>query len=257
MTDDKTRSKDLAGKVALVTGSSTGLGLAIAKELGARGASVALNYAHRTDRAERALVQFNQTGATGALFRADVTEAESVNQLVDRVKSRFGSIDILVPNATLDQPILPIEEYTWAHYEEMIRFFIKSPFLLTKAVLADMKAKQWGRIVNITSEVVELAVPNFSAYVSAKGAQKAWSRSMARELAPFGITVNVVSPGWIPTERHAGCPESDLKTYLEANPVPRWGTPEDVAHAVADFCSSRSSFITGQTVCVNGGRSIS
>ncbi len=249
--------KDLEGKVALVTGSSTGLGLAIAMELGARGAAVALNYAHNTDRAEKAESEFASSGANGALFKADVTVADSVNRLVAEIKQQLGPIDILIPNATLDQPQKPIEDYSWQEYEEMIRFFIKSPFLLAQAVLPDMKSRKWGRIVNLGSEVVEGGVPNFTAYVAAKGAQKAWTQGLSRELAPFGITANLVSPGWIPTERHADAPQADLDSYLETIPVARWGQPEDVAQAVADFCSPRSSFVTGQTLCVNGGRTLS
>lgn len=249
--------KELEGKVALVTGSSTGLGYAIALELGSRGASVALNYAHQTDRAEKALAQFTHSGAKGALFKADVTDADSVKQLVTQIKQELGPIDILVPNATLDQPEKPVEEYSWEEYEEMIRFFIKSPFLLAQAVLPDMKARQWGRIVSIGSEVVEGGVPNFTAYVAAKGAQKAWTHGLARELAPFGITTNLVSPGWIPTDRHQDVPQEDLDSYLRTIPSARWGQPEDVAQAVADFCSPQASFVTGQTLCVNGGRTLS
>lgn len=249
--------KELEGKVALVTGSSTGLGLAIAMELGTRGAVVALNYAHQTDRAEKALAKFHGSGAHGEIFRGDVTEADSVNKLVADIKQKLGPIDILIPNATLDQPEKPIEDYTWAEYEEMIRFFIKSPFLLAQAVLPDMKSRQWGRIVNIGSEVVEGGVPNFTAYVAAKGAQKAWTHGLSRELAPFGITTNLVSPGWIPTDRHQDAPQEILDSYLQTIPAARWGQPEDVAQAVADFCSPRASFVTGQTLCVNGGRTLS
>lgn len=249
--------RDLEGKVALVTGSSTGLGLAIAMELGARGASVALNYAHNADRAANALSEFSQSGAEGQMFQADVTEADSVNQLVLEIKEAFGPVDILVPNATLDQPQRPIEDYTWEVYEEMIRFFIKSPFLLAQAVLPDMKSRKWGRIVNIGSEVVEGGVPNFTAYVAAKGAQKAWTHGLSRELAPFGITANLVSPGWIPTDRHKDASQEDLDSYLQTIPAACWGQPEDVAQAVADFCSPRASFVTGQTLCVNGGRTLS
>jgi 3-oxoacyl-[acyl-carrier protein] reductase len=100
-------------------------------------------------------------------------------------------------------------------------------------------------------------VPNFSAYVAAKGGQKAWTHSMSNELAPFGITVNTVSPGWIPSERHADTRQAELDAYLQAIPVGRWGIPEDIAVAVANFCSPAASFVTGQSLCVNGGRSLS
>lgn len=250
-------NRDLVGKIALITGSTTGLGLAIAKELGYRGAKVALNYANSTQRAEAAYEDFCKSGGVGGLFKADVTEEDSIRSLIDAIKSQLGAVDILVPNATPDQPEKAIEKYAWSDYQEMIRFFMKSPFLLTQAVVSDMKQKKWGRIVNIGSEVVENGVPHFSAYVAAKGGQKAWTHSMSQELASFGITLNVVSPGWIPTVRHSDICKEDLDAYLRQIPVGRWGTPEDVAVAVADFCSPRASFLTGQTLCVNGGRSLS
>lgn len=252
-----TSQTPLAGKVALVTGSTTGLGLAIAEELGRRGATVALNFANNQTRADAALIRFQETGGQGKLFQGDVSCPDAVNQLIKQIKAELGSVDILVPNATPDQPQLPIEQYTLEHYQTMIRFFILSPFLLTQAVVGDMKTKGWGRIVNLGSEVVELGVPNFSAYVAAKGGQKAWTHSMSNELASFGITVNTVSPGWIPTERHADVSQAELDGYLKNIPAGRWGTPQDVADAVANFCLPSASFVSGQTICVNGGHSLS
>ena len=174
-------SLPLAGKVALVNGSTTGLGLAIAKELGRRGAKVALNYAHNQTRATEAMAEYQAaTDSPCVLIAADVCSSAGVESLVAQTIATLGPIDILVPNATGPQPQLPIEDYTWAHYQEMVDFFIKSPFLLTQAVLAHMKKQHWGRIVNIGSEVYEASVGNFSAYVAAKGGQKGWTRSMAR-----------------------------------------------------------------------------
>lgn len=248
-------SHDLSGRVALVTGSSTGLGLAIAEALGARGAKVAMNFANNVERAERGLAQVQASGAEAQLFRADVCDPKAIDQLVQDVGAQLGPIDILVPNATGPQPQRPIEEYDWDFYQEMLDFFVKSPYLLTRAILPHLKEQRWGRIVNIGSEVVDRAVPNFSAYVAAKGAQRAWTRSMSQELAPWSITVNMVSPGWIPVERHEDDPQEIKDEYHAGIPLGRWGVPADIAEAVGHFASAAGGFATGQTLVVNGGNS--
>jgi 3-oxoacyl-[acyl-carrier protein] reductase len=188
------------------------------------------------------------------LVRADAANKEQVHAMVEAVEEKFGSLDILVPNATPDQPQQPIENYDGDFYRKMYDFFVLSPFYLTQAVLPGMKKKGSGRIINITSEVFHSSVPQFSAYVAAKGGQIGWSRSMASELAPFGITVNTVAPGWIPTDRHELDPQEDKDAYLSTIPLGRWGNPNDVGNAVCYFASLEASFITGQTLCVNGGR---
>jgi 3-oxoacyl-[acyl-carrier protein] reductase len=243
----------LTGHVAVVTGSTTGLGKAIALALGKAGARVAVNYAHNQARAEKALAEFRQAGVESALVRCDVTTEDGVEALFRETEAKLGRPDILVVNATCDQPLRPFEEYDWAFHQAMLDFFVKSPYLLTRRGLGHMKAKRWGRIVNITSEVFQRAVAPFSAYVAAKGGQIGWSRSMARELAPFGITVNMVAPGWIPVERHENDPQAAKDEYLALIPAGRWGTPQDVANAVLYFVSEEASFVTGQTLCVNGG----
>lgn len=245
----------LQNRVALVTGSSTGLGQAIAFALARAGATVALNYANNQARAGRTLAEFQAEGLKGKLYRASAVDEAEVNRMVTAIKSDFGSVDIVVVNATPDQPHQPIEQYDWAFYQQMLDFFVKSPYLLTRAVLADMKARRHGRIINIGSEVFQLSVPNFSAYVAAKGAQYGWTRSMAKELAPWNITVNLVAPGWIPTERHEKDPQEIKDGYRAAIPMGRWGVPEDVANAVVYYASDEAAFVTGQTLCVNGGNS--
>ncbi|MGI8602436.1 MAG: SDR family NAD(P)-dependent oxidoreductase [Verrucomicrobiales bacterium] len=244
----------LDGHVALVTGSSTGLGKGIALALARAGAKVAMNYYNNEARAEKAFAELKATNRECVLVRANVTDPSEVRRMADDVGEKLGPIDVLVPNATPEQPLLPIEEYGWDFYQSMVDFFIKSPYLLTRAVLPGMKVKGWGRIINICSEVFARGVAPFSAYVAAKGGQIGWSRSMATELAPFGITVNMVNPGWIPVQRHENDPPEMKEDYFATIPMRRWGTPQDVGEAVVYFASEEASFITGQTLLVNGGR---
>ena len=245
---------DLSGHIALVTGSTTGLGKGIAQSLGQAGAKVALNYFNNTERGEKALAEFKDSGIDVRLYRANVVNIESIQSMVSAIANDFGGcIDILVPNATPDQPHKPIEDYDAAFHQAMFDFFVMSPYLLTSAVLAGMKQKKWGRIINIGSEVYQASVGNFSPYVAAKGGQTGWTRSMATVLAPFGITVNIVAPGWIPTERHEKDPQEEKDAYFSAIKMGRWGTAKDVGDAVRYFASEEASFVSGQTLCVNGG----
>jgi 3-oxoacyl-[acyl-carrier protein] reductase len=246
----------LEGRVAFVTGSSTGLGKAMAMSLGASGAKVAMNYANNQERGERAFEEFKAAGYDGILVRASVIEPSEVNDAVAQIEKDLGPVDILVPNATSDQPHKPIEEYDWDFYQEMLDFFVKSPYLLVRATLASMKKQRWGRIINIGSEVFQVGVPNFTAYVAAKGAQTGFNRSLANELAPWNITVNIVSPGWIPVERHEKDPQEEKDAYLAGLPMKRWGTPEEVGELVAFLASDGASYISGQNIAVNGSHTV-
>lgn len=245
----------LKGHVALVTGSSTGLGKAVAMGFGKAGAKVAVNYYNNQERAEQTIAEFRSQDIECELFRANAIDETSIDSMFTEIESKLGNVDILVPNATPDQPLKPIEDYDWAFYQSMLDFFIKSPYLLARRALPAMKTNKWGRIINITSEVYQLSVAPFSAYVAAKGGQIGWSRSMSKELAPYGITVNMIAPGWIPTERHEKDPQEMKDGYLAAIPMKRWGKPEDVAAAAVYYASEEASFVTGQTLCVNGGNS--
>ena len=242
----------LEGHVAIITGNSSGLGKEIGLALGEAGASVPVNFAHNATRAEETLVEYQQAGIKTCLIQADATSAEEIDRLFCETEKQLGMPDILVPNATCDQPQLPIEQYDWDFYQQMIDFFIKSPFLMTQRGVAHMKAQKWGRIINIVSEVYHRSVSPFSAYVAAKGGQIGWTRSMASELASWGITVNMVAPGWIPTERHENDPQQDKDAYLALVPMGRWGVPRDIGDAVLYLASDEASFVSGQTLCVNG-----
>ncbi len=256
MTSHPAPSFSLQGRVALVTGSSTGLGRAVATALGQAGARVAFNYCNNATRAERAFAEYQASGGEGGLFRADVTCEKDVARLVAEIEDSLGPVDILVPNATCDQPHKSIEDYDWAFYQSMLDFFIKSPFLLTRACLPHMKQQRWGRIINIGSEVVQRGVPNFTAYVAAKGGQNGFHRSLATELAPFGITVNMIAPGWIPVERHVNDPQSEKDGYLSLIPAGRWGLPSDVGGTAVFLASEAAAFVVGQNIAVNGGMTL-
>ena len=248
--------RPLVNRVALVTGSSTGLGFAMACALGEAGAKVALNYFNNSQRAEQAFAQYAANGAEGILVRGSAIDSGDIDDMVSEIEENLGPIDILVVNATPDQPQRPIEDYDWEFYQSMLDYFIKSPYLLTRRVLAQMKERKRGRIINIGSEVFARGVGNFSAYVAAKGGQNGWTRSMASELAPFGITVNMISPGWIPVERHENDPPEAKDGYRKLIPMNRWGVPGDLDSTVVYLASDASSFVTGQNIHVNGGMTV-
>ena len=243
----------LEGHVAIVTGNSSGLGKEIGMALGQAGAKVPVNFCYNEERAQNALEEYQAAGIDTCLIQASAITEDGIDKLFSETERQLGNPDILVPNATCDQPHKPIDEYDWAFYQDMIDFFIKSPFLMTQRGMASMKQQGWGRIVNIVSEVYHRSVGDFSAYVAAKGGQVGWTRSMATEFADTGITGNMIAPGWIPTDRHADDPEEEKDGYLALIPAGRWGIPRDVADAVLYFASEEASFVTGQTLCVNGG----
>ena len=247
---------DLENRVALVTGASRGLGRAMALKLGRCGAKVAVNYFGNADLAQQVVDEIKSNGGQAAPFQADVREEADVQRLVNEVQSHFGLIDILVISATGVQPFYPIEELNWRLCLDQLEFFVKSPLLLTQAVVGQMKERRYGRIINIGSEVLEKGVPEFANYVSAKGAQLGLTRSWAMELAPYGITVNIISPGWIPTERHADDPQEMKDEYAAQVPMGHMGEPDDIAEAVAFLASDGAKFITGQKLSVNGGNSL-
>jgi 3-oxoacyl-[acyl-carrier protein] reductase len=246
----------MSKRTALVTGASRGLGAAIALELAAAGFQVAVNYFNSKDAAEQLCQRIEKVGGSARAFRADVRDENEVARLVQDVGNVFGEVDVLVMNATGPQPFLSIEQQTWKSYLDQLEFFVKSPLLLLKQVLPGMRRRGFGRVINIGSEVVELGNPRFANYVSAKGAQLGLTRSWARELAPSGITVNLVAPGWIPTERHADASQLEMDAYTALVPMRRMGDALDVAKMVAFLASDAAQFITGQKFAVNGGNTL-
>lgn len=243
-------------RTVLVTGASRGLGAAMAIALAGAGHRVAVNYFANAARAEALCLHLRGRGFSAQPFGADVRDPGQVESLIEQVELSLGPVEVLIVNATGHQPMLSIEDQTWEAYLQQLEFFVKSPLLLLQRVLPGMREGQFGRVIQIGSEVVELGNPRFATYVAAKAAQLGQTRSWARELGPDGITVNLVAPGWIPTERSVGASVEEEQAYAAAVPLRRMGLPEEVARVVTFLASDASSFINGQKLSVNGGNTL-
>jgi 3-oxoacyl-[acyl-carrier protein] reductase len=232
------------------------LGAVIARRLARDGLAVAVNGRRGDGPAGEVAGSIRDGGGVAEAFGADVTDEAQVAELVAAITGRFGPVDVLVLNATGPQPEAPVTEVAWTGHLAQLDFFVKSPVLVGRAVLPGMQARRYGRIVHIDSEVAGRPPPGSSAYATAKSAQIGLARSWARELAPSGITVNTVAPGFVPVERHADVPGEIRRAYLASVPAGRMGTPADIAHAVSFLASEGAGFITGQRIVVDGGRSL-
>lgn len=241
-------------RTALVTGASRGLGAGIALALARDGWAVGVNYAHDDAAAAAVLSTIRSTGGTAEAVKFDVTDQQQVTDGVAAATAALGSIDLVVNNATGPQGAVPIMDQTWELYSRHLEFFAKAPLLLLKAMLPDWTARKTGRVINIGSEVIKVGSPFDAHYVAAKSAMLGLTRSWASELGPRGITVNMVSPGWTPVERHGGTPQAEYDHHLLQLPLARMGLPTDVAGVVAFVASSSADYITGQDFRVNGGR---
>ena len=242
----------LDGKTALVTGASRGIGRAIAIKLASEGASVAINYAGNAKAAEEVKSIIEAAGGKAMLVQADVSSAESVDAMIKEVVEAFGGIDILVNNAgiTRDGLLMRMKEEDW---DAVINTNLKGVFYCTKAVSKLMMKKRAGRIVNMASVVGLTGNAGQANYAAAKAGVIGFSKTMAKELASRGITVNMVAPGYIDTDMTAVLSESVRETMVSGIPLGRAGTPEDVANAVLFLVSDDASYITGQVINVDGG----
>ena len=240
-------------RIALVTGASRGLGAVIARRLAATGWSVAVNYRSDADGAERVVDDIRRADGVATAYAADVTDEDAVADLMARIGRDQGPVLGVVANATGPQPLVPLDRLTWQDHLDQLVFFVKSPTLLVQAALPIMRTHALGRVVLIGSDMVDRAKPGWSAYAGAKAAEAELVKIWARELGPDGVTVNLVAPGWIPVERHAGADTSD---YLAEVPLGRVGTPDDIASMVGYLASDEAGFVTGQRISVNGGHTL-
>lgn len=247
----------LNGKIALVTGSNTGIGRAIAVLLAANGAKVGVTYLNGKEQGEETVAIIRQAGGQAVLFHADVTDTEQIDKLVGGVEEAFGgTVDILVNNAGHLVQRCPNSEMTEELYDKVMNVNLKSTVFMCKRVLPGMKAKGAGRIVNMSSVAAHHGGgPGSSIYAASKAAVGSYSKGLAKEVAGDGITVNVVAPGFIgQTAFHDTFTTDEArKATVSGIPLKREGTPEDVAGAVLYLVSDLASYLTGESIEINGG----
>jgi glucose 1-dehydrogenase len=246
---------DLQGKVALVTGSSQGIGQAIAARLAQDGANIVIDYRSHSEGAEETRRLVEATGAKATVVQADLASVEQIRYLVDSGVKAFGSIDILVNNAGIEKR-KDFWDVSEEEYDAVMAVNLKGVFFTTQIFVRQLQsAKRPGKVINISSVHEELPFPHFTSYCMSKGGMKMMTRNLAIELAPFGITVNSVAPGAIETPINKSLLQDREKlTALLANiPLNRLGQPTDVAEVVAFLASPKSNYITGTTLFVDGG----
>ena len=244
---------DLSGRVALVTGAGSGLGLAMARGLAEAGARVVLNGRNR-DKLEAAAAPLRGDGLQAETADFDVTDSQVVNGAVARIAERFGAIDILVNNAGV-QHRAPIEQFSDADWRRVLATNLDAPFFLARAVIPAMKARRSGKIINIGSLMSSLARPTTVPYQVSKGGIAMLTRGLAVELAPHGIQVNAIAPGFFRTEMNTALTSNpEFCAWVEKRtPAGRWALPEELAGTAVFLASSAADFVTGQVLYVDGG----
>jgi 3-oxoacyl-[acyl-carrier protein] reductase len=240
------------GKVALVTGGSRGIGRDIAIKIASKGAFVNVIYSTRVEEAERTLELIRSLGGDGSVMKCNVADTKEVEETVKAILGERKRVDLLVNNAGIarDSLLMRLKE---EDFDRVIGVNLKGVFNCTKSVVKSMIKNRSGRVVNITSVVGEMGNAGQSIYAASKAGIIGFTKSIAREVAQRGVTVNAVSPGFILTEMTETLPENVKGEYLNGIPLGRFGDPEDISNAVLYLCSDEAGYITGQVIGVNGG----
>jgi len=245
----------LAGKVALVTGASRGIGRGIALEMAREGADVVVNYARSEQEAHKVARGVEALSRRVLVVKADISRAEEVEAMRKQVLKEFGGVDILVNNAGVHRHLKSweIDEPEW---RRVLSVNLDGVFLCSKAFSHEMRVKKWGRIINISSIVAFTGTDHEAHYGTSKAAVVGLTKSLALELAGYGITVNAIAPGWIETDMTSDMTPKEKKEALQLIPLGRMGRPEDIAYAAVFLASDKASYVTGQTFHVNGGEAM-
>jgi 3-oxoacyl-[acyl-carrier protein] reductase len=238
-------------KTAVVTGSSRGIGRAVALKLGSQGFSIVVNYAGNMAEAEKVVGEIKATGAEAIAVQADISKSEEVSRLFDEAERAFGGIDVLVNNAGI-MALKPVAETDDEIFDRIFAVNVRGTFNTIRD--AARRLRPGGRIVNFSSTVVALGLPTYAVYVASKGAVEALTKTLANEFRGKNITVNTVSPGPTGTELFfQGKSEEQIQHFAKMAPLERLGTPEDIANAVAFLVGPEGGWVNGQTLRVNGG----
>lgn len=250
----KNNSNKLAGKVAIVTGASKGIGAAIARQLAAEGAAVVVNYSSSAAGGEKVAKEIKDLGGKAIAVQANMSKRDEIERLFAKSKEAFGKVDILVNNAGVYE-FMPLEKVTEEHFYKQFNLNVLG-LLLASQVAVKQFDGAGGSIINISSVVSTLGIPESSVYSGTKGAVDAITRSLASELGPRGIRVNAIRPGMVETEgvQAAGIAESDMRKQVEAStPLRRIGKPQDIAGIAVFLASNDSAWVTGETFVISGG----
>jgi 3-oxoacyl-[acyl-carrier protein] reductase len=242
----------LDGRSALVTGASRGIGRAVAEALAAAGANVAINYARSTDEAEAAAAAVRSFDVDVAVLQADVADADAVAGLFDQLRQRWDGVDIVINNAAAVHDgfvmLMPVDAW-----DRVVAVSLRGTFLCSRQALRPMIRRKWGRIVNVISPAALLGKDGAANYAAAKGGVLSFTKSLAREVGRYGITVNAVCPGLVETQMIAHLPEGQKEQFKEEIALGRFGQPAEVAQAVRFLASPAAAYVTGSTLTVDGG----
>ena len=246
-------SQALEGHVAVVTGASKGLGRQMAESLAAGGASVAL-VARSSDLLDKVAAGIRENGGTAEAIVADVTDESAIAEVVEQVTERLGVCDILINNAGINNR-KSIVDFSLAEWNEILAVNLSGPFLCSRAFVPGMKEKKWGRIINMTSIMTHISLPNRTGYSTTKAGLLGFTKALALELASDGVTVNGISPGPFATEMNKPLIEDPEKNkmFLERIPLGRWGKVKEIGSLAAYLCSDDAGFITGTDIVIDGG----